>query len=139
MPKGISNRIANNWRPVIAVADLFGEDWGQRVRDIAIRMSKGSDEDDRKIQLLWDFRKIFDNIKLPSIGSAALVQGLCELPDATQPDNPYIEWRGVSGDGPSRRLTPHMLADVLHGFGLKRRTVWPHGNSLPARHALDGA
>jgi hypothetical protein len=122
MPDGLSNRAADNWRPLIAAADLFGPEWGAAARQVAINMSRGADEDDRKIQLLWHIDDVRQTSTAPSIGSDALVQALLDLPDT-----PYIEWRGVNDDKPSRPLTQHGLADLLKAFGIRPRTVWPEG------------
>ena len=36
MPAGIGNRTADNWRPLIAIADVAGGDWPERARRIAV-------------------------------------------------------------------------------------------------------
>ena len=30
LPKELHNRVADNWRPLIAIADSFGPSWAQR-------------------------------------------------------------------------------------------------------------
>jgi hypothetical protein len=127
MPQGVTNRIADNWRQLIAIGDLFGPDWGERARQLAVAMSKGHDADDRIVTLLWNVERVLKQYERPSMGSQMLCAGLWELPES-----PYVEWRGINDDQPARRLTPHMLADLLSHFGLRPRTVWPHGNRRPS-------
>jgi hypothetical protein len=127
MPPGLNNRAADNWRSLVAVADLFGPEWGDAARELAIKMSEHADADDRKLHVIWDTLDVFDHFGRPSIGSKALVEALCSLPDS-----PYLEWRGLDDNRPSHRMTVHDYADVVKDFGIRPRVVWPYGRRRPS-------
>ena len=43
MPGGFENRRADNWRIQFAIADLAGDDWGDKARAAALKIERGSD------------------------------------------------------------------------------------------------
>lgn len=45
LPEGLYNRMADNWRPLVAVADAIGSDWPQRARKAALALSNLIEED----------------------------------------------------------------------------------------------
>ena len=45
VPSDINDRAADNWRPLLAIADLCHEEWGEIARDAAARLS-GVDDDE---------------------------------------------------------------------------------------------
>src|SRR5262249_23000116 len=56
---GLINRVADNWRPLFAIADLVGSDWPDRVRKAA-RSLAPKDSDSIKTMLLADIKAAFD-------------------------------------------------------------------------------
>jgi hypothetical protein len=59
MPDEISNRAADNWRPLLAVADAIGGDWPARARTVARAMEQGEvDDDEIGIRLLADIKAV---------------------------------------------------------------------------------
>lgn len=56
----LMNRVADNWRPLFAIADAAGTPWPKRVRDIATAADKANAEQSNSIRLLQDIRWIFD-------------------------------------------------------------------------------
>src|SRR5262249_48475713 len=59
---GLINRIADNWRPLFAIADLIGSDWPKRIRKAAVALAP-RDSDSTKTLLLADIKAIFDGRK----------------------------------------------------------------------------
>src|SRR5262249_37931745 len=61
MPDGIYNRQADNWRPLLAIADVVGgETWPKQAReDAQTCCAVGDDEEARLPMLLADTRRIF--------------------------------------------------------------------------------
>ena len=74
MPKALHGRAADNWRPLIAIADHAGGEWPERVRMIATKaIAKASDET-RAIVLLADIKSIFEERGVEQLHSDDLVE-----------------------------------------------------------------
>jgi putative DNA primase/helicase len=69
MPPELFNREADNWRPLLAIADVIGGDWPEHMRAIAVRAAAAASEDD---PLLSALREIFSTHG-PRIHSRRLV------------------------------------------------------------------
>jgi hypothetical protein len=117
LPAELCHRPADNWRPLIAIADGCNAEWAERAREAAIALSDSQD-DDLGVVLLSHIRDIFGQRE--RLRSAVIVHQLNELPDA-----PWSEWRGLRGDQLPRRLTQAQLAQLLSPFGIRPRTIWP--------------
>ena len=113
----LRNRLGDNWRGLIAIADAFGPDWGARARAAAVALSERQEED-AAVQLLTDIRSIFDASGVDRIFSETLVGALNDLDDAG-----WSEWRGVHGTQPPRRLSQGELARLLSPFGIRPRIL----------------
>ncbi|QZA13628.1 DUF3631 domain-containing protein [Mycolicibacterium holsaticum] len=61
LPRGIEDRKADTWEPLLAVADLAGETWSKRARAAARAFVSASQEDPDTVgvQLLRDLRTVF--------------------------------------------------------------------------------
>ena len=81
MPPGIYNRAADNWRPLLAIAEAVGGDeWPVKARKAAVALVGGEvDEVSRTELLLSDIRTIFAVLKLDEISSADLIERLCAI------------------------------------------------------------
>ena len=109
LPDELANRPADNWRPLIAVADAAGGDWPKRARDAALELSGLAGKEDRSIDLLADIRRVFDSNGEDWLGAEALVEKLVELPET-----PWAEWR--HGD---RQITSRGVAKMLREFEIE--------------------
>lgn len=58
MPAGLANRAADNWRPLLAIADAAGGQWPARVREVASRTINPAQS--LRERLLADIRTIFN-------------------------------------------------------------------------------
>jgi Protein of unknown function (DUF3631) len=93
MPEGFSNRRANNYRMLFAIADSFGLDWGENARIAAAQIEGAVDISSVKIGLLRDIKKVFethgqeDNKGRTSISSTALCARLAEFEES-----PWAAW-----------------------------------------------
>jgi hypothetical protein len=119
IPDGMLNRVADNWRMLLAIADACSEEWGKAARNAAIELSRDREED-MPVLLLGDIRDIFDRLDVDRISSAGLIQELIDLPHGR-----WIEWRGPKDSALPRQLTQAALAGMLAPFGIKPRTIWP--------------
>jgi Protein of unknown function (DUF3631)/CHC2 zinc finger len=88
MPDGVFNRDADNWRPLLAIADAAGGHWPERARKAAIEGLQTEAEGSRLEMLLADIRTIFETSDhLDRIASADLIARLVE-----NPDRPWAEY-----------------------------------------------
>jgi len=108
----LNDRAADNWRSLLAIADLAGGDWSKRARLAAVVLS-GEDptaDDDIGVQLLADLRGIFGGEAHAS--TEALLAGLNAMAD-----RPWPEWSH------GKPLTARGLARLLKPFGIGPKTV----------------
>jgi uncharacterized protein DUF3631/CHC2-type zinc finger protein len=110
MPEKFDNRRADNWRVMLAIADLAGEDWGDKARLAASRLEGASDITSIGQRLLADIKRIFDEDGCEAILSAKLVERLKE-----DQEQPWAEW------GRGKGLTQNSLAVLLGGGGGRGR------------------
>lgn len=109
VPPSLHDRAADNWRPLLAIADLVGSEWSAQARVAAVRLSKESDdEEDATIQLLEDIRNIFREVGDPEVlGSNQILDRLLELDH-----RPWGEWshgRPLSAARMARLLAPYNI------------------------------
>jgi hypothetical protein len=80
---GLENRVADNWRPMFAVADVAGGMWPARVREIAAAVDAARAEQSIGVLLLGDCKAVFDEKgvdRLPSEELTTYLVGLEERP-----------------------------------------------------------
>jgi hypothetical protein len=110
MPEGLSNRAADNWRPLLAIADAAGDDWPRRAREIAaetVDVDQG-----KRTGLLADIRDVFMAKGVDALSS----QELCEALVAME-GHEWAEYR----DG--KPLTKNTLARLLGRDGISPGTI----------------
>ncbi len=101
LPPTLSNRIGDNWRPLLAIADIAGGDWPARAMEAAIAAAQ-QQEQGQISMLLEDIQQAFG--ERDQILSQELVDGLLGLDE-----KPYGELnRG-------REITTNWLARQLKG------------------------
>jgi putative DNA primase/helicase len=102
MPTGIYNREADNWKPLLAIADTAGGEWPGRARDAAMRRHAAADvADASQIELLLaDIQAIGRG--MAEMTSADLVKSLVAL-----------EGRPWAEMGNGRLITQNKLARML--------------------------
>jgi putative DNA primase/helicase len=111
IPAGLHNRAADNWLPLLAVADAIGGHWPETARRIAMAASKADASDDSPaVQLLSDIREVFRERNNQRIASSELAAAL-----AGMEHRPWAEWKG-------KPITAAAVARLLKPFGIE-----PHG------------
>jgi putative DNA primase/helicase len=111
IPEVLNDRAADNWRPLLAIADLAGGSWPKRGRDAACLLSgEGHDTTSINVELLADIRLAFGETDI--IRSADLVTKL-----TSDPERPWAEWRH------GKPLTQKRLASLLRPFCIVPETV----------------
>jgi putative DNA primase/helicase len=87
MPTTLTGRRADNWRHMLAIADLAGGTWPVTARKAAEAMVADDDNEVAGILLLQDIRTYFDENKRDRVWSIDLVETLHEMLD-----RPWPEW-----------------------------------------------
>jgi hypothetical protein len=124
MPAGLFNRDADNWRPLLAIAEAAGDKWPERAREAATLccgISRAEDASQLET-LLGDIRDVFEAEQVTEIASAALVDGLTAIEG-----HPWAEM------GKTRKpLTQNRLARMLNvpGIGIGPEKVGPETKRL---------
>jgi putative DNA primase/helicase len=113
MPDGIFNRAADNWRPLLAIADIAGGTWPVRAR-LAVQMGSttAGDEQSVRVLMLSDVRAIFDERRHERLPSAELIEALVAIEG-----RPWAEWKG------GKPITANGLAGLLVSFGITPGTI----------------
>jgi putative DNA primase/helicase len=115
IPDALHDRAADNWRPLLAIADLAGGPWPARARTAVLRLSGEAVEEageSPRTLLLGDLRTLFTERGANRLSSSDIVAEL-----KRREDRPWPEWshgRGLSARG---------LAHLLKPFGIGPRTV----------------
>jgi putative DNA primase/helicase len=108
MPAGVFNRAADNWRPLLAIADAAGGDWPARARRAVQSLAAAGDDDQSaRVALLADIRAIFAERGTDRLPSAELVEALVAIEG-----RPWAEWKGgkaISANGLARLLAPFVI------------------------------
>ena len=117
MPPTLHGRTADNWRPLLAIADLVGERWAERARCIAAKLNSEQVEETAGVMLLEDIRAYFEELSKDECNSAELVAWLVD-----REDRPWCEWKA------GRPLTQRQLARLLEPFGISPRQIWKGRN-----------
>jgi hypothetical protein len=88
VPETLHNRAADNWRPLIAVADALGSNWSERARHVAQEATSTQNDQSNKVVLLGDIRAAFDAAATDRLSTEDVVMHLIG-----QEDRPWADWR----------------------------------------------
>jgi putative DNA primase/helicase len=110
MPKELNDRAADNWRPLLAIADLAGETWSREAREGACLLSGEAHDGAIGVELLKDIRLAFGGDS--AMRSVDLVAKLI-----ADPERPWAEWKY------GRPLTQKQLGGLLRPFCIISETV----------------
>ena len=109
MPEALSDRQADCWEPLIAIADSAGNGWPDRARRAAVLLSMGAGdatEESFRMRLLAETRKVFgDEDRMPTVRLLAGLNLMDEAPWATF------------------GLDPRSLAKNLRPYGIGSRDI----------------
>jgi hypothetical protein len=112
LPDALSDRAQDIWEPLLAIADLAGDEWAARARAAAVALSGDEDvlDDTLGVRLLADIRAAFA-ANGDRLATAALLDALKADEEA-----PWLDWRGTG-------LNARRLGDLLRRYGVTSRTV----------------
>jgi putative DNA primase/helicase len=113
VPAGLHDRAADNWRPLLAIADAAGGRWPEAARYAALALSGGGDApSSNREKLLGDIRAVFVARGVDRLSSADLCGAL-----AGMEDRPWPEWRQ------GKPITPRQIASLLAPLAVSPGTI----------------
>ena len=114
VPKELDDRQADNWRPLLAIADEAGGAWPALARTAARTLAGAVVEADTAapVRLLADLRDLFATTTADRLATAAIIRHLTALEDRPWAD--YAQGHPV---------TPRHLATLLEGFRVKAKQI----------------
>jgi putative DNA primase/helicase len=114
VPEVLNDRAADNWRPLLAIADLAGGTWPEDARRAACTLSGEKQDGAVNVELLRDIKIAFGGAE--KIRSADLIEKL-----VADKERPWADWKH------GRELTQKQLAELLKPFSIISTTVHPLG------------
>jgi hypothetical protein len=110
VPSILENREADNWRPLLAIADVAGGEWLPLARQISedVTTANRASEQSPEVMLLEDIFAVFVGQSISYLPSSHLVGALAQLED-----RPWADWKG------GRSITPKAVACLLAPFKIK--------------------
>ena len=108
----LHDRARDNWRPLIAIADLAGGDWPKMAREAAVALSGVDDDETQSILLLRDLHKLFARQDDENLSSAYIAERLAKMEDRP--------WPAFAHGKP---ITPHGIARLLKPFNVRPRQI----------------
>jgi putative DNA primase/helicase len=114
VPTALNDRAADNWRPLLAIADIAGGHWPRESRDAATALScSASDSPAIGELLLADIRDIFNGGDgTDRLRSLDLAEGLARIEG-----RPWAHWKGAF------QITKNQVARLLADFEIHPRTL----------------
>jgi hypothetical protein len=115
LPDELDDRAQDVCEPLLAIADLAGDDWPRRARAALVGLCAGrqiADDDSLRVRLLSDIRDVLGDDD--RITTAVLLARLEALDDA-----PWSDWFG-------RAFTSRALSKLLRPYGIRIRTIRLH-------------
>ena len=109
----LQNRDADNWEPLLAIAQLVSTEWFDRVKHAAIKICCKADESPSlEVELLSDIKSVFEKKSINRISSVNLIDELCS--DELAPWSTYN--RGFP-------LKPRQLARRLSAYNIHPKAI----------------
>jgi len=117
-PESLNDRASDLWEPLLTIAEIAGEGWGEKARAAAVALAGDGTVPDEspKMILLSDLRAVLTNPEIAPkgrIASKALVEAL-----AAMEERPWARWDH------GKPITPNGVAWLLRGFdGVSSKTL----------------
>jgi len=119
IPEGITkDRARDNWRSLLAIADLAGGAWPARARSSALVLTASCGDTSAAVQLLEDLRSLFQSKGIKRLTTEEILAHLNAMDE-----RPWPEWRD------RRPMTPRQLALILQRFGIGP-TKWKQNREM---------
>ena len=127
MPRGIEDRAADMWEPLLAIADAAGGNWPKRARKAATELVGAAKEAEPSlgVRLLADLKTVFDKRGEDKLATSVILADLIALPESP--------W----GDLKGKPITDRALATRLRQYGIKSSDVFVAGKALKGYYRQD--
>jgi hypothetical protein len=112
IPAGLSDRAADIWEPLLALAELAGEEWAQKARQAAEALTASAQENNPIGSLLVDILVTFAGAKGGRLFTREMVNQLNGLRN-----RPWMEM------AKGKEVTEMWLAQQLRPYGVRPRTL----------------
>jgi putative DNA primase/helicase len=115
IPAALNDRAADNWLPLLSLAELAGPEWATTARQAALELSGSEDTEalGTNAQLLADIQLVFHEVDNDRLASRDLSERLAG-----------IEGRPWAEFGKSRKpISVNQLANLLREFGIFSRGI----------------
>ena len=113
LPDALNDRAQDNWEPLLAIAEIAGDEWLTLARSTAIKISGNIDQSKSiGVELLADIQVVIESKQSDRISTADLIAALC-----TDEEKPWATYnRGHA-------ITPRQIANRLKEFGIMSGTI----------------
>jgi len=135
IPTELDDRARENWRPLLAVAEVAGGHWPERARRAALELSGEEHDEELGVLLLRHIREIFREQGDPEgIATDDLLHGLVR-----RDDGPWAGWWADSLEAGKTKSPAAKLAKRLRVFGIASEQLWIEGRNRRgyARRSLE--
>lgn len=113
IPNTLNDRAADNWRPLLVIAELARYCWPKHARNAALYFcDTASSSISINIELLQDIKNVFEEKKSDRISTYDLLESLCQDCEAS--------WPTYNRGKP---LTARQLANILKEFHILSKTI----------------
>jgi putative DNA primase/helicase len=112
LPETLSNRTADNWIPLITIADLAGGEWPDTARQLAATAAARKDGDVTSVLLLQAIRDIFEEKNTDRLSSEDIVTRL-----TNSEGSPWPEYRN------GKPISMNQVANLLKDYKVHSKQV----------------
>jgi hypothetical protein len=117
LPEALNDRAADNWNPMLAIANIAGRAWYDRAFEAAKSLSLSEADENLSIVVLSEVRKIFAERGEEFLPTEDLVTKLNENKEA-----PWADWKaGITAKRLGSILREYNVASAQHRIGDERK------------------
>ena len=113
------SRVADNCRPLISIADAFGEAYGTEARAALGALCADLPNQDPATAALNACKAVFD----ASPPEVDRIEGKALAKAVVEQDDYFTDWRGANDQGSAHELTSGELSRLLKRFGVRARSM----------------
>jgi hypothetical protein len=119
IPADLTDRAADIWEPLFALADLAGGPWPQSARDSAVHLTSKAQDHNATAALFLDIMAAFNEGNTERIFTRDLLQFINADPD--------LPWSALRDGKP---MTELRLAGLLRPYGVRPKLIWVNRKAL---------